>query len=60
MAWFDEYFGDDYLLLEEPGDLETVAAGVEERRQMGVDLPVISMPMGTPQDVERILGMLTS
>lgn len=42
------------------GDLETVAAGIEERRQMGVDLPVVSMPMGSPQDVERILGTLTS
>lgn len=42
------------------GDLETVAAGIEERRQLGVDLPSISMPMGSPQDVERILGTLVS
>ncbi|MCZ2112209.1 MAG: LLM class flavin-dependent oxidoreductase [Dehalococcoidia bacterium] len=42
------------------GDLETVAAGLEERRQLGVDLPSISMPMGSPQDVERILGTLVS
>lgn len=42
------------------GDLETVAAGIEERRQLGVDLPSISMPMGSPKDVERILGTLVS
>ena len=42
------------------GDLETVAMGVEERRQMGVDLPVIGMPSGDPAKVERILGTLVS
>ena len=31
------------------GDLETVAAGIEERRQLGVDLPSISMPGGDPK-----------
>jgi alkanesulfonate monooxygenase SsuD/methylene tetrahydromethanopterin reductase-like flavin-dependent oxidoreductase (luciferase family) len=42
------------------GDLETVAAGIEERRQLGVDLPSIGMPQGTPEQVERILGTLVS
>lgn len=42
------------------GDLETVAAGIEERRQLGVDLPSISMPQGSLKDVERILGTLVS
>ena len=42
------------------GDLETVAAGIEERRQLGVDLPSISMPAGTAADVERVLGTLVS
>jgi alkanesulfonate monooxygenase SsuD/methylene tetrahydromethanopterin reductase-like flavin-dependent oxidoreductase (luciferase family) len=42
------------------GDLETVAAGIEERRQLGVDLPSISMPAGSAQDVERVLGTLVS
>jgi alkanesulfonate monooxygenase SsuD/methylene tetrahydromethanopterin reductase-like flavin-dependent oxidoreductase (luciferase family) len=42
------------------GDLETVAAGIEERRQLGVDLPSISMPAGSPQDIERVLGTLVS
>lgn len=42
------------------GDLETVAAGLEERRQLGVDLPSISMPQGSSQDVERILGTLVA
>jgi alkanesulfonate monooxygenase SsuD/methylene tetrahydromethanopterin reductase-like flavin-dependent oxidoreductase (luciferase family) len=42
------------------GDLETVAAGIEERRKLGVDLPSISMPSGSPQEVERILGTLVS
>lgn len=41
------------------GDLETVAAGIEERRQLGVDMPIIGLPQGTPQQVERILGTLT-
>jgi len=42
------------------GDLETVAAGLEERRQLGVDLPVVSMPGGPPEQVERVLGALVS
>jgi len=42
------------------GDLETVAAGIQERRQLGVDLPSISMPQGSLKDVERILGTLVS
>lgn len=42
------------------GDLETVAAGIEERRKAGVDLPVVSMPQGSPQEVERILGTLVA
>lgn len=42
------------------GDLETVAAGIEERRQLGVDLPIIGMPGGSPADVERVLGTLTA
>jgi F420-dependent oxidoreductase-like protein len=40
------------------GDLETVAAGIEERRRLGVDLPVINMPQGAPEQVERVLGTL--
>ncbi len=42
------------------GDLETVAAGIEERRKLGVDMPSIGMPPGSPQDVERVLGTLVS
>ncbi|HEY5476570.1 MAG TPA: LLM class flavin-dependent oxidoreductase [Tepidiformaceae bacterium] len=42
------------------GDLETVAAGIEERRQLGVDMPIIGMPSGSPQQVERTLGTLTA
>lgn len=42
------------------GDLETVAAGIEERRKLGVDLPSISMPQGSPEQVEKILGTLVS
>nr|AIT69727.1 putative 5,10-methylenetetrahydromethanopterin reductase [uncultured bacterium] len=42
------------------GDLETVALGIEERRQLGVDLPVIGMPQGEPAKLERILGTLVS
>jgi alkanesulfonate monooxygenase SsuD/methylene tetrahydromethanopterin reductase-like flavin-dependent oxidoreductase (luciferase family) len=42
------------------GDLETVAAGIEERRQLGVDLPIIGMPGGSPEQVERVLGTLTA
>ncbi len=41
------------------GDLETVAAGIEERRKLGLDMPVVSMPMGSPQYVEKVLGTLT-
>ncbi len=40
------------------GDLETVAAGIEERRQLGVDMPIISMPSGTADQIERTLGTL--
>ncbi|MGB4863680.1 MAG: LLM class flavin-dependent oxidoreductase [Tepidiformaceae bacterium] len=42
------------------GDLETVAAGIEERRQLGVDLPSISLPQGPLEHVERVLGTLVS
>ncbi|MEP7217113.1 MAG: hypothetical protein ABI782_12735, partial [Anaerolineaceae bacterium] len=42
------------------GDLETVALGIEERRQLGVDLPSISMPQGSLEHVERVLGTLVS
>jgi alkanesulfonate monooxygenase SsuD/methylene tetrahydromethanopterin reductase-like flavin-dependent oxidoreductase (luciferase family) len=42
------------------GDLETVAMGIEERRQLGVDLPVVSMPAGDLKRVETVLGTLTS
>jgi alkanesulfonate monooxygenase SsuD/methylene tetrahydromethanopterin reductase-like flavin-dependent oxidoreductase (luciferase family) len=42
------------------GDVETVALGIEERRKLGVDLPVIGMPAGEPAKVERILGTLVS
>lgn len=42
------------------GDLETVALGIEERRQLGVDLPSISMPQGPLEHVERVLGTLVS
>ncbi len=42
------------------GDLETVALGIEERRQLGVDLPSIGMPQGSLQDIERVLGTLVS
>ncbi|MFN0095993.1 MAG: LLM class flavin-dependent oxidoreductase [Dehalococcoidia bacterium] len=42
------------------GDLETVSAGIEERRQLGVDLPIIGMPQGDPKRVEKILGTLVS
>ena len=50
-------------LLEETaiwGDLETVALGIEERRQLGVDLPIVGMPAGDAKTVERILGTLVS
>ncbi|OAI39052.1 hypothetical protein AYO38_08445 [bacterium SCGC AG-212-C10] len=42
------------------GDLETVAMGIEERRQLGVDLPIVGMPTGDNKRVERILGTLVS
>ena len=42
------------------GDLETVAAGIEERRQLGVDLPIIGMPAGDAAAVEKTLGTLVS
>ncbi|MGE5597251.1 MAG: LLM class flavin-dependent oxidoreductase [Hyphomicrobiales bacterium] len=42
------------------GDLETVALGIEERRQLGVDMPIIGMPQGEPKHVERVLGTLVS
>src|SRR5690606_27369409 len=43
------------------GDLETVAAGIEERRQLGVDLPIIGLP-NTPdlRTLEHTLGTLVS
>jgi alkanesulfonate monooxygenase SsuD/methylene tetrahydromethanopterin reductase-like flavin-dependent oxidoreductase (luciferase family) len=40
------------------GDIETVAAGLEERRQLGVDLPVISMPQVDNRQLEHTLGTL--
>lgn len=43
------------------GDLETVALGIEERRKLGVDLPVIGMPQAADaKSLERILGTLVS
>ncbi|MGH2631846.1 MAG: LLM class flavin-dependent oxidoreductase [Tepidiformaceae bacterium] len=42
------------------GDLETVAAGIEERRKLGVDLPTISMPGGDLKQLETTLGALVS
>ncbi|MGI8926440.1 MAG: LLM class flavin-dependent oxidoreductase [Tepidiformaceae bacterium] len=42
------------------GDLETVAAGLEERRRLGVDMPSIGMPQGSPEYVEKVLGTLVS
>lgn len=42
------------------GDLETVAMGIEERRQLGVDLPIVAMPQGDANRVERVLGTLVS
>ncbi len=42
------------------GDLETVAMGLEERRQLGVDMPIIGMPAGDAKQVEHILGTLTA
>jgi hypothetical protein len=40
------------------GDLETVALGIEERRQLGVDLPIVGLPQGDLTRVERVLGTL--
>lgn len=41
------------------GDLETVAAGIEERRQLGVDMPVIGMPAAPDlRTLEHTLGTL--
>jgi alkanesulfonate monooxygenase SsuD/methylene tetrahydromethanopterin reductase-like flavin-dependent oxidoreductase (luciferase family) len=40
------------------GDLETLAAGIEERRQLGVDLPVIGMPQVDNRQLEHVLGTL--
>lgn len=42
------------------GDLEAVATGLEEVRQAGVDMPIVSMPIGPLKDVERTLGTLVS
>jgi alkanesulfonate monooxygenase SsuD/methylene tetrahydromethanopterin reductase-like flavin-dependent oxidoreductase (luciferase family) len=42
------------------GDLETVAAGLEERRQLGVDLPIIGLPQGDNRTLEHVLGTLVS
>ena len=42
------------------GDVETVAAGIEERRQLGVDLPIIGMPQGDNRTLEHVLGTLVS
>jgi len=42
------------------GDLETVAAGVDERRALGVDLPIVPLPQGPLAEVERVLGTLVS
>jgi alkanesulfonate monooxygenase SsuD/methylene tetrahydromethanopterin reductase-like flavin-dependent oxidoreductase (luciferase family) len=56
-----EAMGDN--MLEETaiwGDLETVAMGIEERRQLGVDLPIVGMPAGDLKKVETTLGTLVS
>lgn len=42
------------------GDLETVALGIEERRQLGVDLPIVGMPQGDAKQVERVIGTLVA
>lgn len=42
------------------GDIETVAAGIEERRQLGVDLPVVGLPSGSLREVEHTLGTLVA
>ncbi len=43
------------------GDIETVAAGIEERRQLGVDLPIIGLPAAPDlKTLERTLGVLVS
>ena len=50
----------DHMLEETAvfGDIETVALGLEERRQAGVDVPIIAMPRAPLKDVERVLGTL--
>ena len=52
----------DHMLNETTvyGDLDTVAAGLEERRKAGVNLPVISMPQLEGKELERTLGALVS
>jgi alkanesulfonate monooxygenase SsuD/methylene tetrahydromethanopterin reductase-like flavin-dependent oxidoreductase (luciferase family) len=55
-AMGDEMLGETAIW----GDLETVSAGIEERRQLGVDLPIIGMPTGDAKKVEKILGTLVS
>lgn len=42
------------------GDVDTVAAGLEERRKLGVDLPIISLPQMENKELERTLGTLVS
>jgi alkanesulfonate monooxygenase SsuD/methylene tetrahydromethanopterin reductase-like flavin-dependent oxidoreductase (luciferase family) len=42
------------------GDVETVAMGLEERRQLGVDMPIIGMPQLDKTQLERTLGVLVS
>lgn len=42
------------------GDVETVALGLEERRQLGVDMPIIGMPQLDKTQLERTLGVLVS
>jgi hypothetical protein len=42
------------------GDLEKVAAGLDECRAAGADLPVIHMPRARGAEMERILGTLVS
>ncbi|MDZ7728643.1 MAG: LLM class flavin-dependent oxidoreductase [Dehalococcoidia bacterium] len=42
------------------GDVETVASGLEERRQMGVDMPIIGLPQMEKRELEHTLGTLVS
>jgi F420-dependent oxidoreductase-like protein len=42
------------------GDAETVAAGLEEWRGLGVDMPIIAMPQMENRELERTLGTLVS